>query len=223
MRGPAAPVAAALCLAGLTPSPAHAQAASSPAAVPDWPQTRLEQRDPAIMSLYILAVCLESRKRGAVEALLATPRGSLEEIVRLREVMPTSTDCPMRTTRLTIRNHDLVRGAVAEAIYNRARTQPRTAAALPFEGQRDGPDRAGAAAGVAQCAVRRSPLLAHAVVSANAGSQRERQALLALRDTFMGCLPAGTRLTASRLLMRTLIAEQLYHASRSFRDAFANS
>lgn len=220
MRGAAGILAAALLVA----APLEPAWAQQPSPIPDWPQTRLEQRDPSTMSLYILATCLASRSRGAVEALLATPRKSTEERQRLAELMPSSTECPIRTTRLTIRNTDLVRGAVAEAIYNHARTRPRTASPLPLDEAPDTghTDRETVAARVARCAVHRAPLLAHSVVSFAAGSERERRALVDLRPTFVSCLPQGQALAVSRLFIRTLIAEELYQASRRLRGSFEN-
>ena len=55
------------------------------------------------------------------------------------------------------------------------------------------------------------------------GSIGEGRALGLLRPTFLACLPNGERLRISRLNIRALIAEELYRASVTFKESFANA
>jgi hypothetical protein len=202
-------------------------AKKQPPLVPDWKQSHFEEANPAVRSVYILAVCTRIHRREAAEALLATVPGSAEEASRLAAAVPSGpTECPIRSTKLTIHSKILMRGAIAEAIYNGEGAKPRSAAALPLAETFQPTDRGSAPAvarWVARCAVRRTPRLAHAVVKYNPGAVGERHALLALKPTFTACLPPGERLRVSRLEFRALIAEELHRASVSFKESFANA
>jgi hypothetical protein len=218
----------AFALAGAAYGASAAPAAEKPAPpVPSWKLSHLEQGDQAVQAVYRLAVCARSKQREAAEALLATIPGSPEEAAQLRVVMPSGeTDCPIRATRLAIRNPVFPRGAVAEALYNGDRTKPRTASALPFSDVYQ-PYPSGSelvvARWVARCAVRRAPRLAHEVLKWSYGSIGEGRALGYLRPAFIACLPPGKRLQVSRLNIRALIAEELYRASVTFKESFANA
>lgn len=214
-------LAAAACGAAAAPA-----AEKPPLLIPSWKQSHLKQGDQAIQAVYRLAACTRIRRREAAEALLATNPGSPEEAARLRVAMPLDqTDCPIRA-RLTIISRVLARGAVAEALYNGDGTKPRTALALPLT-EIYRPSRSGSelvvARRVARCAVRREPRLAHGVVKWNFGSVGEERALRFLRPAFLACLPKGERLQISRLNIRALIAEELYRASVTFKESFANA
>lgn len=211
------------CLIGATPAAAQPQ---QPPAIPDWRQSHLEEGNAGVFAMYALAVCARHRRRSTAEALLATPPGSQDERRLLSSVIPPDAgDCPMRTGRVAIPPL-LIRGAVAEAIYNGDRLRPRDDAVLPFTDRFEpqSEDRyLHVGRWVAKCAVHRSPRIAHSVLSYNPGAVGERRALVALRPDFAACLPAGERLTVSRLRIRGLIAEALYHASRTFRASFINA
>lgn len=213
-------------LAG-TAGTAAAAPTTPPPLIPDWKQSHLEEGNSAIRSVYIYAVCTRNHRREAAERLLATIPGSAEEEAVLREAVPFGrTECPILAARVTIRSRIFLRGAIAEAIYNGEGRKPRTAAALPLTDAEPPSARsplATIARWVARCAVRRSPLPAHAVVRDNPGSLGETKALRALEPTLRACLPEGSRLGISRINFRAMIAEELYRASLSFKESFSNA
>lgn len=211
---------AAACGAAVAPA-----AERPPPLIPSWKLSHLEQGDPAVQAVYRLAVCARTKKREAAEALLATGPGSPEEAARLRVVMPSGeTDCPIRATRLAIHSPVFPRGAIAEALYNGDRTRPRAASALPFsEVYQPSLSDLAVARWVARCTVRREPRLAHEVLKWSYGSIGEGRALGLLRPAFLACLPSGKRLQVSRLNIRAIIAEELYRASITFKESFANA
>lgn len=198
--------------------------------LPEWPQTQAAERDRAVRSLYVYAVCVRHERRARAIAFLALPPGSQAERSEEPNVFPRTTDCAIDEF-LRVRSYDLLRGAVAEAIYNFDRTRPRSADALPietFERWRESEFMRGARMDgqrevnrwVARCATHRAPQLAQDLVAQIPGSLRERAALNALRPVFTLCLPQGRAVDASRLMIRTLVAEALYQASRAHPGAF---
>ncbi|HEX8512152.1 MAG TPA: hypothetical protein VF688_03505 [Allosphingosinicella sp.] len=208
-------------------------AAAAPAAekaaplIPSWKQSHLKQGDQAVQAVYRLAACTRIKRRDAAEALLATNPGSPEEAAGLRLAMPSDqTDCRMGVRSLKIHSTVFARGAVAEALYNGDGRKPRTASALPltetYRPSGDGSELV-VARWVARCAVRREPRLAHGVVKRGYGSIGEERSLGYLRPAFLACLPKGERLQVSRLNIRALIAEELYRASVTFKESFANA
>ena len=194
--------------------------------VPTWKQSHFEEANQEVRSIYILAVCTRNHRREAAVALLNSRPGSLEEGPLARAALPSGeAECPIGAEKLKLNNWILLRGAMAEAIYNGDRTRPRTET-LPLAETFTGSDRASTMAvarWVAKCAVRRQPLLAHSVVRFNPGAIGEERALRALKPAFTGCLPAGRRLEVSRLGIRALIAQELYRASISFKESFTNA
>jgi hypothetical protein len=207
-------------------------AAAAPAAekalllVPSWKQSHLEEGNQAVQAIYKLAACARFQRREAAEAVLATIPGSAEERSRMAVAVPPGfKGCPIKVRRLEIRNFVLMRGAIAEALYNGDRVRPRGAALPVAEGRP--PSGNGSplvvARWVARCAVSRNPGLAHEVVKYNFASIGEGRALRALAPAFSACLPAGERLLVSRLNIRALIAEELYRASVTFKESFANA
>ncbi|MFL6845847.1 MAG: hypothetical protein ACJ8ER_13295 [Allosphingosinicella sp.] len=206
-----------------TLAPTVAAADKSAPLIPDWKQSHLQEADPAIASVYILAVCARNHQRAEAEAFLASRPGSTEEAALKATLMPSGeTDCPIRPGTLHVRGTLFVRGAIAEALYNGDGIKPRADSPLPLTETFDSSLASNSTAvgsWVARCAVRRHPAQAHAVLKYNAGSPGEMRALTALRPV-VDCLPAGQPLTVSRIVMRMLIAEELYRASRAFREAF---
>lgn len=207
-------------------SPAGAGAKPLDPRIPTWEQSHLEEGNTAVRALYILAVCARNHRLEAVEALLRAQPGSAEEEQAIKALLPPGLDpCLQRTSELHIRNRTLLRGAVAEAVYNGLGTRPRAAAPLPAAADDSvaPADRMAFGRQVARCAVRRAPLLAHGVVRFNAGSMGELRALHALTPVLAACLPAGADLRVSRLSIRALVAEELYQDSRAFPGLFAHA
>jgi hypothetical protein len=195
--------------------------------VPGWNQSDLEVNNPAIRAVYILAVCTRNHRRKIAEKLLESEPGSAEESVLVHQAVPNGlTECPIPVTKLKIYSRTLTRGALAEAIYNFEGIKPLGGVALPPPeplGSAPAASPGALARWVARCAVRRSPLRAHAVVKYNPGDLSEGKALKALEPTLLACLPEGRRLQSTRTNFRALIAEELYHASRRFKESFRHA
>lgn len=216
----------AVLVATFLASPAGAARLPDPR-IPSWEVSNFEEANSSVWALYRLAVCVRDKRAPASEAFLRTSPGSPEETAALPLVpQPGQDECLTRTNRLSIRNRNLMRGAVAEAFYNGAGARPRSPAALPEaveaampQGNAISPEqRVGRVVGA--CSVRRSPMLAHTAMQFNPGGIGEFRALKALGPTFLSCLPAGTSLRVSRLSIRASLAEALYHAWRTYPALF---
>ena len=193
--------------------------------IPSWEQSHFKAGDASTRALYILAVCIRNHRLEQAEAMLRARPGTPEERAAVPLVRPQD-ECLMRTTELKIRNLDLLRGALAEAIYNGRRVQPLSTGPLPLNVQalmprnEKVPRERSIGRLTGACAVERAPAHAHAVVQSNPGDIGEFRALKALESTFASCLPTGTSLRVSRLGIRASIAEALYHAWRARTDLF---
>ena len=222
----AAPFGLAFALASAWAGSAAPAAETRARLIPDWKQSHLEEGDQAVQATYRLAACARVKRREAVEAVFDTVPGSAEERSRiLAAVMPGEEDCPIRVKRLVIRNFVLMRGALAEALYNGDRVKPH-AAPMPLAEAVPATGRGTSltvARWVVRCAVSRNPTLVHQVLKFNPGGIGEGRTLRMLKPTFTECLPAGRRLSVSRLNVRALIAQELYRASRTFKESFANA
>lgn len=219
-------LSALLGAAVLCASPAGAALKPIDPRVPTWQQSHLQEGDSAVMALYILAVCARNHRKDSVEALLRSKPNSAEETEAIEALLPKGPDsCLMRTSKLRIHNRTVLRGAVAEAVYNGISMKPLTGDPLPAAADEAvaAGDRIGAGRLVARCAVRRAPLLAHAVVRFNPGSSGELGALRNLTPVLADCLPAGAILGVSRLSIRALLAEELYQAARAYPGSFVHA
>ena len=210
----------------LLPISAGVAAGRGDSRIPSWRQSHLEESNPAIRALYVLAVCVRNHRREAVEQLLMTQLGTAEEADAIQRLLPPGEDpCLIGVRDLRISDQALLRGAVAEAVYNGSDIHPRSAAPLATAAASSEMPVTASAGGrdVATCAVRRNPMLAHTVVRTNYGTPGELRALRALTPTFLACLPNGAALRVTRLAIRAYLAEALFHASRSFRESFVNA
>ena len=54
-------------------------------------------------------------------------------------------------------------------------------------------------------------------------AETTQEGLSGLKPAFLACLPSGKRLQVSRLNIRAMIAEELYRASITFKESFANA
>lgn len=211
------------CAAAAAAFATAGMAAEKPRLIPDWKQSHLEEGDQTVQSIYRLAACARVLRRDTAEAVLETVPGSREEHGLLKAAVPPGWGgCPIKYRKLRIRSVVLMRGALAEALYNGGNSKPR-AAALPLAeaGPIAGATSLAIARWVARCAVSRNPGLAHEVVKWNPGGIGEGRALRMLKSTFIDCLPEDQRLQVSRVNMRALIADELYRASRTFKESFA--
>jgi len=207
-------------LAFAQPALAAAQADSR---VPAWNESHYEEGNRTVITLYRLATCAQRLRREAAEAYLGAERGSAEERTALASLIlsPPKQD-PCLTggaTWLRIRSHDSLRGAVAESTYNGDGIRPRREAPLP-----DAPAVAASAhvRDVIACAVAREPMLAHRLLQVNYGSPPETRYLRRMNSHFLACLPPQATLRASRVAVRTYIADAILAAARRHRELFIN-
>jgi hypothetical protein len=177
--------------------------------------------------IYMLAVCVRNRRLAAAEAMLKTTPGSREEYSAMPLARPPVYDeCLRGATKLRIGNLDLLRGALAEAIYNGFKVRPHSGQAIGTDLMAIVPRQANQGSSravtrsVATCTVRASPAGAHDVLQFNPGSVGELRALRKLTSTLASCLPADARLDPNRLAIRAALSEALYHAWRARPDLF---
>jgi hypothetical protein len=173
--------------------------------------------------LYRLATCAQRTRQEAAAAYLRSERGSAEERTALGFLIlgPPKHD-PCLTggaTRFIIRSSDSLRGAVAEATYNGDRIRPRGEAPLP-----DAPAVAASAhpRDVIACAIARDPMLAHRLLQVNYGSPPETRFLRRMNGHVVSCLPPQSILRATRVAVRTYIADVLLAAARRHPELFTN-
>jgi hypothetical protein len=195
--------------------------------VPTWEQSHFAEGNVAVRAIYILAVCARNHRLAQVEAMLRAAPGSPEERAAIPLVPPPAYDeCLYRTRELKIRNLNILRGALAEAIYNGRGAHPRSDQPLPFDLKAkvpvnpNQPVNAASPRMVAACAVQQSPGRTHEVLQHNAGSFTEQRALRALNPLLEACLPPGAKLQATSLAMRAAIGEALYFAWRAQPELF---
>jgi len=195
--------------------------------VPAWEQSHFAEGNVSVRALYILAVCARNHRLAQVEAMLQAAPGSPEERAAVPITPPPAYDeCLYRTRELRIRDLNILRGALAEAIYNGRSARPLSDQPLPFDLKskipvnRNQPANAASPRMVAACAVQQSPNRAHKILQHNAGSFTEQRELRALNPLLEACLPLGAKLQATPLAMRAAIGEALYFAWREQPELF---
>lgn len=123
----------------------------------------------------------------------------------------------------------VVRGAVAEALYEVEFAQPQTAATPPatvppvFNATAaTGPSAAtaGPTFVLAECSAARRPDLVRAYLATEAGTEAEMAALTEVnRNAFGACLVPGSQLSVNRFGIRAMLAEGLYRWSLAQRGS----
>jgi hypothetical protein len=179
------------------------------------------------------AACLIARNATAADALLATAPYSTAErqqAVRLLGEMQRCTRPRQNFTTSAV----MIRGAMAEAVYEARFTAPQAArspalAAKPLLQPSEvasGTDAAELAAGyaLAECTAATHPELVIAFLQTEPGSAGAQAALTALNPTFVGCVtgPAGTQISLDGRTIRGTLAEDLYRWSVVQRDGPAS-
>lgn len=214
----------------LIASAASVQSKSVDTRIPTWKQSDHLEGNSAVRTVYVFAVCSWAKRKDQVNALLRSGRRTREEGEALAALTyGKEHPCLRRADKMTMRSRALFRGALAEAVYNGGKMRPKSKAPIPLQTSAEAADpalenSAEAIGGrVATCAAARNPLDAHRTLAFNPGSPGEMRALVALRNDFLSCLPAGKSLAVSRLMIRALLAEALYQAAREHKELFINA
>lgn len=233
--------------------PVHSRTELTGGRLPEWAKSSLNQKSPAMRLLFYAALCFQERYRPQALALLASERGSAEEdriygdlirssnraisegkehLVCFRNLAASQPNVGTGTVRFASKG--LLRGAIAEAFYNRQGIRPRgpeavpllddwTAIAARWSAATNSDKRELVARWTAICAAHSSPQLVHRILRDNPGDVGETRALRALEPTFLRCLPQDKSLEVERLTMRALLAEGLWRASQANRAKFHNA
>jgi hypothetical protein len=203
-------------------APVSAQYGQPTAPRQDVPSADAGRRDapqPASQAEVLrAAACLVGRDAAAAAALLATgpySRGERQEAVRT-----------LRAAGRCLRLRDglatsplLLRGALAESLYEAQFAQPPAAATALLDGAAAAEHADVAPAfSLAQCAAAQQPALVRSLLAADPESAAEGQALQALNPVFSQCVTAGTRVNVDRGSIRALLAESLYRWAVVQRD-----
>lgn len=224
--------AAAGLLVALLPAPAFAQyGPQAPQTVPDRPsdpQTADAPAPAAQSQLQRAAACLVARDADAGAALLATTPFSAGERQEAVRTLRAAERCLETRARLAT-SPILLRGALAEALYEARFAQPppaRSPAAapapsLPAEAAASRQDIAPAFA-LADCAAGRNAGLVRSLLAADPDGDAEAAALQALNPVFVECVAPGTSLNTDRPGLRALLAQSLYRWAVVQRDGSAS-
>ena len=216
-------------------SPAAAQYGPSPAPRQDMPQgnnnanANRQQPTTAASRADVLraAACVIGHDATAGDTLLAATPYSGDERDKAVRLLRTAERC-LRLRSPLATSAPILRGAVAEALYETRFAEP-VAARAPGVGSaafvraaavsgRDDVAMLTTWAELAQCTVPQQPALVRALLATEASSDGESTALSALYPAFGQCVPRGTQLQIDRGAIRALLAESLYRWSVVQRD-----
>jgi len=236
-RLPLLACAGAALLLAAAPLEAQYGSAPAPAPPPQIPRGDSGQSGAAAPAtaaqLHTGAACLIARNPAAADALLATAPYSTAErqqAVRLLGEMQRCTRPRQNFTTSAV----MIRGAMAEAVYEARFTAPQAArspalAAKPLLQPSEvatGTDAAAMAPGyaLAECTAATHPELVIAFLQTEPGSPGAQAALQALNPTFVGCVtgPAGSQISLDGRTIRGTLAEDLYRWSVVQRDGPAS-
>jgi hypothetical protein len=226
------PILACLATALAGAAPARAQYGSSPP--PEEPRSHRGSTAPASPAtpaqLHAGAACLIGRDAAAADPLFASAPYSAQErqlALRLGGEMQHCLHQQGGTTSVTA-----IRGALAEAAYERRFTAPPAArspapAVAPLLRPELATTRDDAASlvpqyALAECTVAQRPDLVIALLQTEPVSPASQAAFQALNPTFVACVPRGTQLSLDGRTIRGILAEELYRWSVVQRDGPAS-
>ena len=205
-----------------TPAPRQDMPTGNNNAAPQQPTTAASRAD-----VVRAAACVIGRDATAGDTLLAATPYSGEERDAAVRLLRSAERC-LRLRSPIATSAPVLRGAVAEALYEARFAEP-AAARAPVIGSASF-FRASAVSGredaalittwfeLAQCTVPLQPGLVRALLATEAATDAESTALTALYPAFSQCVPHGTQLQIDRGSMRALLAESLYRWSVVQRD-----
>lgn len=203
-------------VAGAAPGPAQER-------LPTWAQSHTREGNQTTRTLRAFGNCLIRLRAAAANALLASDPGSDAEVAAIAALVEGDDHpCLYQATRMTIRSRPLLRGIVAEFAYQASRPDrdaltPRPGPPGYDPGGPQWPDAPDWNFGrwLAMCTVHREPARVHALIGFNHDSPGETRTLRALRPAMLACLGESRSVSLSRLVVRALLAEALYHFARA--------
>jgi hypothetical protein len=224
---------AATLLFAASPAAAQYGSAPSPAPPPSIPRGDAAQSVPAAPAtaaqLHAGAACLIGRNANAADALLATAPYSTAERQQAVRLLGDMQRCTRPRGTFTT-SAVMIRGALAEAVYEARFTAPQTArspalAAKPLlqpSAVAGGTDAAALATGyaLAECTAAQHPELVIAFLRTEPASEGAQAAMQALNPAFVGCVtgPRGSQINLDGRTIRGILAEDLYRWSVVQRD-----
>lgn len=191
---------------------AAAVAASSPASA----GTNLHDRSREI------AICLAQSSPIAAERILELPRGAVADTTQIAMVARQGGDACLGSNSSDL-DPTIVRGGIAETLYKRDFSElpglkDTSGAAILLQTQTPS---ARMQYWFAQCLARAAPASTDRLVRSPTGSPAEREMITELAPRWPKCLPSGYQVRLNRSDLRALLAQGLYLAVVSDRDAKA--
>jgi hypothetical protein len=200
----------------------------------DMPAEQQQQQQAAPASraeVLRAAACVVGRDPAPAEALLATAPFSGDERDKAVRLLRSAERC-LRQRQPLVTSAPVLRGAVAETLYEARFAQPaaaRTPAApaapvlRPADiAARDDAGFLTTSWGLAHCAAPQHADQVRALLASETGTDAELTALQALYPAFTACVAAGTQLRVDRGGIRAMLAETLYRWSVVQRDGPAS-
>ena len=184
----------------------------------------------ALAEVYRAAACVVGRDPAAAGEMLATAPYSREERQKATTLLRSAQRC-VRERDPIVTSSVMLRGALAEALYEAQFTAPPAARApavpvAPGRIDASAPEtaaRIASAMALADCSAGTQPETVRGVLATEVGSAEELAALRGLGPVFSGCLPQGSSMDADRGTLRALLADSLYRWSVVQRDGTASA
>jgi hypothetical protein len=159
--------------------------------------------------------CFAQRKQAQAAGFLATAPGSAPEGRAVRALLGNSTSCTPRGSRMSL-PRDIIRGAVAEAMYLRTHPAP------PAAEEKAAPATAPSLADFTRCVVLRHPREVHDLLATTRlGTREEHEAVVRLAPLLRACLPSSKQLEVVAPLLRLALADALYDRARRLQSTQA--
>lgn len=214
-----------LVLAAAMATTGGSAAAQSTSSVP---YGRPGDRAATFAAIRETARCVAGNKTELADNLLATKAGSTEEFEIYRAMFERRERSCVRYASLLSFHPQLMRGAIAEALYRRRAAdapiiRPIEASAytsLVRQGVMRAPPSHMAA--FADCVTASRPAEVHALLTTTKmDSAEEKTAMRGLVDALSACLPNGQQISLAPLTMRVALAESAYNLDLKARTPSA--
>lgn len=194
----------------------------------DIPTNAMSEADRSRVAIMAFGQCVVLSQRSAVERVLALP--PFDKATNRKLANLATSDC-LRNGEISM-PEAIMRGAVYRALYvaDFGKAQPALPPAPIDYWQDVGGVSADAAAqeyvGLHQfgdCVVRRDPEHSRKFILSTVGSNGENAALAALVPELGPCVSAGSKLTFSKIMLTSALAEALYRESRAAQLAVVSN
>ena len=168
--------------------------------------------------LQDFAQCVVHGDRGSASALLASMPGSPTERMIEKRIRKRFDHCLVLPDSVKLTGMPM-RGAVAGVLYQQAHGSrplsitPQGHRAAWLTGEASSAPAIAAPYAFAACVASADPVVAHALALSTSRSADEMAALKKLSTQYSACYPRGGTLRLTRITVRALVAEALYHLS----------